>query len=306
MDRLDAYLREHFPGVSRGALQRLIGEGHIRVNGDRVKPSHHPRVGERIEVYFPEARPAAAMPEDIPLEILFEDDDLVVVNKEPGLVVHPSAGHDEHTLVNALLHHCVGRLSGIGGVARPGIVHRLDKETSGCLVVAKNDEAHHALTEQFAGRSVRKLYAAIVCGKVALDSGEIRAAIARHPNHRKRMAVTEGKGREAWTSYKVVERLPGATWVEALLHTGRTHQIRVHFKFLGCPLAGDLTYGKKQTARLKELTGCEPARVMLHAAVLEFDHPRTGERKRLRAPLPRDFEEVLAELRRCDDGARSD
>ncbi|MEX0741967.1 MAG: RluA family pseudouridine synthase, partial [Phycisphaeraceae bacterium] len=301
-DRLDSYLRAQFPAVSRGTLQRLIDEGHITVNGARVKPSHRPCAGERIDVHFPEPRPAAAMAEAIPLEILFEDEDLVVVNKAPGLVVHPAAGHDEHTLVNALLHHCAGHLSGIGGEARPGIVHRLDKETSGCLVAAKNDATHQALSEQFASRSVRKLYAAVVCGRLLRDAGEIRASIARHPNHRKRMAVTDGKGRDAWTSYTVVERLCEATWVEAQLHTGRTHQIRVHFQSLGHPLAGDIVYGKRQTVRLTERTHCEVPRVMLHAAVLEFDHPRTGARKRLQAPLPPDFEALTAALRSVGNG----
>ncbi len=155
--------------MSRGAIQRLIEEGHIRVNGKTVKPTHHPRAGEEIEVHWPEARPAEAQPEDMPLDILFEDEDLLVLNKPPGLVVHPAAGHEEHTLVNALLHHCAGELSGIGGVARPGIVHRLDKETSGCLVVAKNDAAHLALAEQFAGRTMEKIYHAIVCGEVSRE-----------------------------------------------------------------------------------------------------------------------------------------
>src|SRR5437899_595100 len=174
----------------------------------------------------------------MPLDILFEDDSLLVLNKAPGLVVHPAAGHHERTLVNALLHYCAGRLSGIGGVARPGIVHRLDKETSGCMVVAKNDETHLALSAQFALRKVEKIYHAIVCGEMQREAGEIHAAIARHPSHRKRMAVEEERGRAARTSYRVLERLCGATLAEAVLHTGRTHQIRVHFKFLGFPLVG--------------------------------------------------------------------
>ncbi|HZV33630.1 MAG TPA: RluA family pseudouridine synthase, partial [Verrucomicrobiae bacterium] len=209
--RLDTYLRDVFPMVSRAAIQRLIEQGHIRVNGQAVKSTHHPCAGERIEVHWPEARPAEAQPEQIPLDILFEDNDLLVLNKPAGLVVHPAAGHEEHTLVNALLHHCAGQLSGIGGVARPGIVHRLDKETSGCLVVAKNDAAHIGLAEQFAGRMLEKIYHAIVCGQIAKETGEIRASIARHPTHRKRMAVTDGTGREAWTSYRVLEQLRGAT-----------------------------------------------------------------------------------------------
>src|SRR5437899_9707658 len=206
-ERLDTYLRGVFPAVSRGAIQRLIEEGHITVNGRKVKPTQTPRAGDTVEVHWPAARPAEAQPEEIPLDVIFEDDVLLVINKRPGIVVHPAAGNEEHTLVNALLHHCRVQLSGIGGVARPGIVHRLDRDTSGCLVVAKHDAAHQALAEQFAGRSVEKLYLTIVCAHVPRLAGEIRAAIARHPSHRKRMAVTGGEGREAWTSYRVVERL---------------------------------------------------------------------------------------------------
>jgi 23S rRNA pseudouridine1911/1915/1917 synthase len=294
--RLDTFLREQFPMVSRGAIQRLIEEGHIRVNGGKVKPTHHPRAGEQIEVHWPEARPAEARPEEIPLDVLFEDKDLLVLNKPPGLVVHPAAGHEEHTLVNALLHHCAGELSGIGGVARPGIVHRLDKETSGCLVVAKNDATHIALAEQFAGRTLEKIYHAIVCGEVLNASGEIRAGIARHPTHRKRMAVNDGSGREARTGYRVLERLSGATFVEALLHTGRTHQIRVHFQHLGHPVAGDATYGARQNQRLEELTGYSAPRQMLHARKLSFVHPGKGKKLTLEAPWPEDFQNALMVL----------
>src|SRR5262245_56726948 len=235
-ERLDTYLRRKFPAMSRGAIQRLLAQGHMRVNGRAAKPTHSPRAGEQILVEWPEARPAEAQPEEIPLDILFEDDALLILNKRPGLVVHPAAGHEAHTLVNALLHHCRGQLSGIGGVARPGIVHRLDRDTSGCMVVAKNDETHIALAAQFAGRHVDKIYHAIVCGEMSRDRGEICVAIARHPTHRKRMAVRDDSGREARTSYKVLERLNSATLVEMTLHTGRTHQIRVHFQHLGFPL----------------------------------------------------------------------
>ena len=296
-ERLDTFLRAQFPTLSRGALQRLIEQGDIRVDDKAVKATHRPQAGEKIEIYWPDARPATARPQEIPLDILFEDLDLVVINKPPGMVVHPSAGHEESTLVNALLHHCEGRLSGIGGVARPGIVHRLDKETSGCLVVAKNDPTHLALSAQFAGREVAKIYHAIVCGAVLPERGDVRAAIARHPTHRKRMAVTDGSGREAWTSYRVLERLRDATVVEALLHTGRTHQIRVHFKHLGFPLVGDATYGNRQNKRLAELTGYGAPRQMLHAHKLAFKHPRTGKKMSFEAPWPADFKAALTALR---------
>jgi 23S rRNA pseudouridine1911/1915/1917 synthase len=297
-ERLDKFLCDKFPAASRGALQRLIEEGHIRVNGRVVKPTHHPHAGEKIEVHWPDAKPAKAQPEKIPLDILFEDKTLLVVNKPAGLVVHPAAGHEEHTLVNALLHHCKGSLSGIGGVARPGIVHRLDKETSGCLVVAKNDETHLALSEQFAAREVEKIYLALVCGEPARESAEIRAAIARHPTHRKRMAVRDDSdGRAAHTSYRILERLYAATLMEAQIHTGRTHQVRVHFQFIGHPLVGDETYGAKQNTRLKELTNYAAPRVMLHAKELSFTHPRRKELMKFEAPLPEDFKQALKLLR---------
>jgi 23S rRNA pseudouridine1911/1915/1917 synthase len=296
-ERLDTWLRSKFPAVSRGALQRLIDEGHIRVNGRTVKPTHRPRAGEQVEVHWPEAREPAVQPEPIPLEILHEDEGLLVLNKPPGLVVHPASGNEARTLVNALLHHCRGQLSGIGGVARPGIVHRLDKDTSGCMVVAKNDEMHLALSAQFASRKVEKIYHAIVCGEVAREKGDIRAAIARHSSHRKCMAVDEEFGREAHTSYRVLERLRGATLAEARLHTGRTHQIRVHFKFLGYPLVGDETYGHRQNQRLSELTGYVAPRQMLHAFHLGFTHPRTSRWLSFEAPLPADFLDALDALR---------
>ena len=296
-ERLDTFLRGRFPVVSRGAIQRLIEEGHIKVNGRTVKPTHTPRAGEQVEVCWPEARPAEAQPEAIPLDVLFEDEALLVLNKPPGLVVHPATGHEEHTLVNALLHHCAGQLSGIGGVARPGIVHRLDKETSGCLVVAKNDDTHLALSAQFATRKVEKIYHAILCGELPREHGEIRAAIARHPSHRKRMAVNDDAGREAWTNYRVLERLREATLIEAVLHTGRTHQIRVHFQHIGFPVVGDETYGNRQNQRLADLTGYTAPRQMLHAFRLAFIHPRTGKRLSCEAPRPEDFLDALAALR---------
>lgn len=296
-ERLDKFLCTRYPAVSRGALQRLLDEGHILVNDRPAKPTQAPRAGDQVSVTWPEARPAEARPEAIPLDILYEDKDLIVLNKAPGIVVHPAAGNEEHTLVNALLHHCRGRLSGIGGVARPGIVHRLDKETSGCLVVAKNDATHIALSEQFAGRTTEKTYLAIVCGEVPRATGEIRAAIARHPSHRKRMAVTAGDGRDAWTSYRVRERLLYSTLVEVRLHTGRTHQIRVHFQHIGFPVAGDETYGARPTAKLVQLTGYHPPRVLLHSHQLAFLHPGTGRKRKFTAPYPADFQTALASLR---------
>jgi 23S rRNA pseudouridine1911/1915/1917 synthase len=300
--RLDTWLRGRFPAASRGAMQRLIEEGLIKVNGRSVKATHTPRAGDQVEIHWPEARPAEAQPEEMALDVLYEDEVLLVLNKAPGLVVHPAEGHSGGTLVNALLHRCRGQLSGIGGVARPGIVHRLDKDTSGCLVVAKNDEAHVALSAQFASRKVEKIYHAIVCGEMARDRGEIRAAIARHPSHRKRMTVDDEFGREAHTSYRVLERMSGATLAEATLHTGRTHQVRVHFKFLGYPLVGDAVYGDRQNQRLTELTGYSAPRQMLHAFRLAFIHPRTAKRMSFEAPRPEDFLDALVALRTGQPG----
>jgi 23S rRNA pseudouridine1911/1915/1917 synthase len=292
-ERLDVFLRRKLPALSRGAIQRLLAGGNIRVDGKIVKPTHHPRAGQTIVIQRPETRPAPAQAEAMPLDILYEDGDLVVLNKPAGLVVHPAAGHREHTLVNALLHHCGGQLSGIGGVARPGIVHRLDKETSGCLVAAKNDAAHLHLSAQFAGREVGKIYLALACGRMPRLSGQIDAAIARDPAHRQRMAVRERQGREARTSYRVLERWPGATLVEVELHTGRTHQIRVHLRHLGFPVAGDRVYGGRATARLKESTGYSAPRPLLHALRLTLTRPRDGRRMTFEASLPADFATAL-------------
>lgn len=291
-ERLDTFLRTKFPAVSRGTLQRLMEEGHILVDGKKVKPNHSPRAGETVSVHFPEPRPAEAKPQDIPLDVIFEDKDFLVINKAAGLVVHPAAGHEDNTLVNALLHHCAGQLSGIGGVARPGIVHRLDKETSGCLVVAKNDQAHIALAEQFAGRSLEKTYHTLLCGVLPHDSGDIQAAIARHPTHRKRMTATDN-GREAHTSYEVLERMSQVTFVEVQIHTGRTHQIRVHFQHIGFPVVGDLVYGNRKNATLAEATGCKVHRQMLHASRIILKHPRTKKKMKFEAPLPADFKAAL-------------
>jgi 23S rRNA pseudouridine1911/1915/1917 synthase len=295
--RIDAYLRERLAPVSRGVIQRLIAENHILVNHRPVKASHPVHPDDQIAIRWPEPQPATALPQPIPLQVLFEDADLLVLNKPPGLAVHPSAGHADGTLVNALLHHCRGELSGIGGVARPGIVHRLDKDTSGCIVAAKNDFTHAALAVHFSSRKVDKIYQAIACGRLASDQGFIDAAIARHPTHRKRMAVTDGSGRAAQTAYRVLERFNAGTLVELTLYTGRTHQIRVHLKHIGHPLLGDLTYGNRQNQRLRETLGWAAARQMLHAFRLAFEHPRTCRRVVVEAPLPADFSAALNRLR---------
>jgi 23S rRNA pseudouridine1911/1915/1917 synthase len=296
-ERFDTFLHQHYPQVSRGTLRRMIDQGHITVDGRTVKPSRAPVVGEVVRVAWPAARPPAPLPEAMAMDVLFEDDCLLVLNKPPGLVVHPAAGNEDHTLVNALLHHCAGQLSGIGGVARPGIVHRLDKDTSGCMVVAKNDVAHLALAEQFAGRSIEKIYHAIVCGELPRRAGSILAAIARHPGHRKRMAVATGAGRQAHTSYQVQERLRGATLVEIVLHTGRTHQIRVHFQHLGFPVLGDELYASQASKRLAQRSGYVAPRQMLHASRLCFTHPLSNERLAFQVPWPEDFAAALEVLR---------
>jgi len=292
--RLDLFLKEKFPTVSRATLQRLLEEGHIKVDGKATKASHHPKAGEQISITWPETKASESKPEDIALDILFEDSDLIVLNKPPGIVVHPSAGHDEHTLVNALLHHCQNQLSGVGGVARPGIVHRLDKDTSGCLIVAKNDFAHLHLSAQFAERTVQKKYLLICCGNPLPARGEIKAGIARHPVQRKKMAVCETQNkRDAWTSFEILKRWKGACLAEATLHTGRTHQIRVHFLHLGFPVFGDAVYGSKPTKRLGEALNFNPSRQLLHAWKIGFKHPRTEKTIQAEAPVPADFKATI-------------
>jgi 23S rRNA pseudouridine1911/1915/1917 synthase len=293
--RLDVYLHRNYPDFSRNALLRLIRAGAVRVQGRTVKPTHTPRAGEVITIAWPEPEPARLTPVAIALDVLYEDETLLVLNKPAGLVVHPAAGTKADTLVHALLHHCRGQLSGVGGVARPGIVHRLDRFTSGVMVVAKNDRAHLALTAQFSGRRVEKVYHAIVCGALDPPAGEIAAPIGRHPRHRQMMGV-RATGRVASTSYRTLERLSGATLVAARLRTGRTHQVRVHFKHLGFPLVGDLIYGKKANARLRETTGFAAPRQMLHAQRLAFDHPTAGQRISFQAPWPADFRLAVGAL----------
>ena len=277
--RIDQYLAARVPELSRSRIQDLMKTGHVRVNGRETKASTKLRAGDHITITEPPPAAATTEAEDIALDVLYEDADLIVLNKPAGLVVHPAAGHWRGTLVNALLHHCQG-LSSIGGEERPGIVHRLDKETSGCLVAAKNDLAHHALTRQFAGREITKIYLALASGNFREPSGIIEGAIGRHPIHRKKMTVLTGeRGRAARTDYRVLREVPGGTLVECTLHTGRTHQIRVHLKHLGHPLLGDEVYGRR--------AGLE--RQMLHAWKLGFTHPTTARRMDFTAPIPADF-----------------
>ena len=278
--RLDHFLAGTLPHLSRSRVQALIKDGHILVNGAPSKPSEKIRLGQQITVEEPAATPVAGTSaEAIPLEVLFEDADLLVLNKPAGMVVHPAAGNPTGTLVNALLHHCT-TLSGIGGEQRPGIVHRLDKETSGCLVVAKNDLAHQGLSRQFALRKVLKVYLALAAGFFTKKTGVITTEIGRHPIHRKKMSVVEtGRGRPSTTDYRVLKELSNASLVECTLHTGRTHQIRVHLKHLGHPILGDALYGKR----------AEFPRQMLHAWKLGFTHPRTNEWMEFQAPVPQDF-----------------
>lgn len=296
--RLDRFLADRLEGVSRSAIQRLIVDCRIKVDGLPAKPTQMPRAGQVVTISWPEPRTTELQAQAIPLEILHEDSDLLVINKPPELVVHPSNGHEDGTIVNAVLHHCGHELKGIGGVQRPGIVHRLDLGTSGCLVIAKSDRAHTALTAQFAERAVEKVYQGVVCGDLTPASGDIKTAIARHPTHRKRMTVTtKGRGRFAWTTYRLLERLRESTFVEAQLHTGRTHQIRVHLTHLGFPIAGDALYGRNATARLAQATGFRPPRQLLHARKLTLRHPRSLRWMEFNAPLPEDFKEALAILR---------
>jgi 23S rRNA pseudouridine1911/1915/1917 synthase len=283
--RLDLFLVKSLPEFSRSRIQQLIREGFVRLNGAIMRPHQSVRTGDKIEVTEPPPEKIQTEPEAIPLTILYEDDDLIVINKASGMTVHPGAGHREHTLVSALLHHC-STLSGIGGKERPGIVHRLDKETSGCLVAAKNDVAHRELSEQFAARTVEKIYLALVAGKLRKETGIIENKIGRHPVHRQRMSVSSPRGRSAITEYRVLRSNEQASLVECKLHTGRTHQIRVHLHHLGHPVLGDKIYGPRVAKDF--------SRQMLHAWKLGFHHPRTGEWKQLEAALPDDFQRAIA------------
>ncbi len=283
--RIDRHLVRALPELSRSRIQQLIRAGFVRLNGATTRPHQVVRTGDQIELTNPTPEKIETRPEAIPLEILFEDDDLVVINKPAGMTVHPAAGHREHTLVNALLHHCP-TLSGIGGKERPGIVHRLDKETSGCLVAAKNDVAHRHLSKQFAERSVDKIYLALVAGKLQKQTGVIEEKIGRHPVHRQRMSVSSPRGRAARTEYRVLFSNEQASLLECRLYSGRTHQVRVHLHHLGHPVLGDKIYAP----RFAKNFPCQ----MLHALKLGFRQPRTGEWKNFEAPLPDDFKQAIA------------
>lgn len=286
-ERLDAYLAR-VSGFSRARIQRLIADGQVLVGGRPQKSHHRVNASERVQLRIPPPIPLSLVPEAIPLDILYEDNDLLVVNKQAGMVVHPGAGRVTGTLVHALLAHC-RTLPGIGGVERPGIVHRLDRETSGVLVVAKTEVAHQSLSRQFRGRLVKKRYLALVHGEVRQEAGRIEAAIGRREHDRKRMGVRREGGREARTVYRVVRRLPGMTVLEVDLETGRTHQIRVHLAHIGHPVVGDRVYGGRRERR-RVISGLFPAdRQMLHAWRLGFHHPRTGAWLEVTAPVPEDF-----------------
>lgn len=281
--RLDRALAQALPSFSRARLQTLIRAGSVTVNGKAARPRDPVRTGDAVEVREPEVEKIEAQPEPMELDILFEDDDLLVLNKPAGLVVHPGAGQQKHTLVNALLAHCKN-LSGIGGKERPGIVHRLDKDTSGVLVIAKNDAAHRGLSKQFAERTTGKTYLALVAGTPRQSSGTIDAPIARHPVHRKKMSIARRGGRSAKTEYRALRSSSETTLVECVIHSGRTHQIRVHLHHLGHPVLGDKLYAGKRAGDFP--------RQMLHAWKLSFRHPRTGEPMSFTAPIPQDFEEA--------------
>ena len=279
--RFDHFLVANIPALSRSRLQNLIKAGYATLNGVSVKAGAKVRVGDEVVVREPLATPIEASPQQIAIDVLFEDDDLIVINKRAGIVVHPGAGNLEGTVVNALLHHCKS-LSGIGGRLRPGIVHRLDKETSGCLVAAKTDLAHQRLAGQFERRAVRKIYLALVAGHFAKSDGVVEAPIGRHAVHRTKMAIVgPPRGRVARTTWRVLRKLGDASLLECTLHTGRTHQIRVHLAHLGHPVLGDPIYGKRGAF----------SRQMLHAWRLGFAHPRTGLWLDFESPIPLEFEQ---------------
>lgn len=287
--RVDAYLRAHTT-FSRSRVSALIQEGALAIGGSvEIKPSRKLAAGERLVLAVPQVREVEIIPQNIPIDILYQDSDIVIVNKPCGMVVHPAAGNEDRTLVNALMYH-VKDLSGIGGELRPGIVHRLDKDTSGLILIAKNDQSHAIMSEQFKARSTQKHYRAVAFGSFSQDDGLIDAPIARHPTERKKMAIVPG-GKSSQTEWRVLERLKSATYLDVHLLTGRTHQIRVHMQSVGHPLLGDCIYAPHIKVPV------HVPRLMLHAYSLAFDHPATGERMEFIAPLPEKFTMTLEKLR---------
>src|SRR6202162_4782960 len=297
--RLDLFLSERIPLLSRTRIQELIREGNVHVDGQTARASHRVAAGESVEIEVLSRPAMEALPEDLPLDLLYGDDDFVIGNKPAGMVVHAGAGHARGTLVNALLPR-LGNLSAAGGALRPGIVHRLDRETSGAMVVARNDQAHEHLSEQFRSRNVRKIYLALVHGKMPRDSGTITLPISRDPRRRTRMTARAAKGRHARTDWRVIARLDRCTLVEAVLHTGRTHQIRAHFAALGRPVVGDTLYGAPRELRAGTRNLPLLERNFLHASRIGFSHPLRGAWVEVRAPLPRDlrvyFEQIATSL----------
>jgi len=289
--RLDAVISEALPELSRSFVQKLIEDGGVTLNGRPVKKSYKPNPGDVFTVEVPEPEEIEIVPQNIPLDIVYEDGDVIVINKPKGMVVHPAPGHPDGTLVNALMYHCGDSLSGINGVIRPGIVHRIDKDTSGLIIAAKNDFAHRGLADQLKDHSLARTYEAIVRGGFREDSGTVDAPIGRHPQDRKRQCVTEKNSREAVTHWEVIDRYGSYTHIRCRLETGRTHQIRVHMAHIGHPVAGDMVYGAK-----KPELGLEGQ--CLHAAALRFIHPTTGEAVELHCPLPEYFQWALKKLQK--------
>ena len=289
-ERLDKYISMLFAEQSRSFFQKLIKDGHVSVNNKLEKANYRLKLEDFVQIEIPDAVEAQIQPENIPLDILYEDEDLLVVNKPKGMVVHPSAGHYTGTLVNAVMYHCKNSLSGINGEIRPGIVHRIDMDTTGSLIVCKNDESHLAIAEQIKIHSINRIYRGIVCGVVKEEEGTIHAPIGRHPIERKKMAINEKNGKDAITHYKVLERFEKYTYMEFKLETGRTHQIRVHMASIGHPLLGDPLYSNgKSSYKLQGQT--------LHAMTIGFIHPKTGKYIEISAPLPEYFEKILRDNR---------
>ena len=289
-ERLDAFLARSMENMSRSAVQKLLEDGCVLRNGKPGKKNDKLNVGDQISVTVPEPKEVDITPTEMALDIVYEDDDVVVINKPKGLVVHPAAGHQDDTLVNGLLHAMQGQLSGINGELRPGIVHRIDKDTSGLLAVAKNDYAHVMLASQLKDHTMARTYECIVCGSFREDSGTVDAPIGRHPTDRKKMCVTQRNSKEAVTHWEVIARYRGYTHIRCRLETGRTHQIRVHMAHIGHPILGDMIYGHKK-AELGQDSQC------LHAGALCFRHPRDGRPVMVFAPMPKYFEDVLAKLK---------